>query len=52
MGSYIDERCLAKVKGMLVLCDVIQLILPEQAVVTVVDELEDPSQATHTTVFI
>ena len=53
MGRYIvDERCLAKVKGTLVLRAVVRLIRPEQAVVTAVDELEDLGQATHATVFV
>ena len=53
MGRYIvDERCLAKVKGMLMLHAVVRLILPEQAVVMAVNELEDLGQATHATVFI
>ena len=52
MGRHIDECCLAKFKGMLVLRAVIQLILPEWAVVTAVNELEDLGQAMHATVFI
>ena len=52
LDDRLDECCFAKVKGTLALRAVVRLILPERAVVTAVDELEDFGQATHAIVFV